>query len=126
VEVEASPRRRSRAVRFGLIITAVVILLFGVPWATLVWSGNAWPRGVLVLGTVVFALAAAAFPVLMFTGHGRGLDWASRVADTTLGVVWVLFVWSVLGQVLGLILLAAGFGGPGRARTVSAVVILVA
>ncbi|HEY0530750.1 MAG TPA: metallophosphoesterase [Actinoplanes sp.] len=127
VEVEAQPRRRrSRAARFGLIVTAVVILLFGVPWATLIWSGNAWPRAVFVLGTVVFALAAAAFPVLMFTGHGRGLDWASRIADTTLGVVWVLFVWSVIGQVVGLVLLAAGVGGPGRARTISAVVAVIA
>jgi predicted MPP superfamily phosphohydrolase len=127
VEVEAQPRRRrSRAVRIGLIVTAAVILLFGAPWATLIWSGNAWPGAVFVTGTVVFALAAAAFPVLMFIGHGRGVDAAARIADTTLGVVWVLFVWSVIGQVLGLILLAAGVGGPGRSRTVSAVVAVIA
>jgi predicted MPP superfamily phosphohydrolase len=107
-------------------VTAVIILLFGVPWATLIWSGNAWPRAVLVLGTAVFALAAVAFPVLMLAGHGRGHDRAARVADTTLGVVWVLFVWSIIGQVLGLVLLAAGFGGPGRARPVTAVVAVVA
>jgi predicted MPP superfamily phosphohydrolase len=112
-------------VRFGLIISAVVVLLFGMPWATLVWSGNAWPTAVFVLGTVVFVAAAAAFPVLMFTGHGRGLDWAARTADTMLGVVWVLFVWSILGQVLGLILRAAGVAGPGRSRLVSAVVLLI-
>jgi predicted MPP superfamily phosphohydrolase len=125
--VETEPRRRrSRAARFGLIVSAVLILLFGVPWATLVWSGNAWPTAVFVLGTVVFAVAAAAFPALMFTGHGgRHLDWAARIADTMLGVVWVLFVWSVLGQVLGLILLAAGVAAPGRSRLISAVVLLI-
>jgi predicted MPP superfamily phosphohydrolase len=126
VETER-PRRRSRAARFGLIITAVLILLFGVPWATLIWSGNAWPTTVFVLGTVLFGLAAAAFPVLMFSGHGgRHLDWAARTADTMLGMVWVLFVWSILGQVLGLILLAAGVAGPGRSRLVTVVVLLVA
>jgi hypothetical protein len=111
--VETEPRRRrSRAVRFGLILTGVVILLFGVPWATLIWSGNAWPAPVFWLGTAVFAVAAATFPVLMLTGHGRGLDWAARVADTMLGVVWVLFVWSILGQVLGVVLRAAPPAGP--------------
>jgi uncharacterized protein len=126
-EVEAEPRRgRSRALRFGLIVTGVLILLFGVPWATLFWSGNDWPRPVFVLGTVVFVVAAASFPVLMFVGHGRHLDRPSKIADTMLGVVWVLFVWSILGQLLGLVLLAAGASAPGRARLISAVVLLIA
>ncbi len=124
--VETEPRRRrSRAARFGLIISAVVVLLFGVPWATVIWSGNAWPTPVFVAGTVIFGVAAVVFPVLMFAGHGRGLDWAARTADTMLGTVWVLFVWSVLGQVLGLILLAAGVAGPGRSRLVTVVVLLI-
>jgi len=125
--VQAEPRRRSRALRFGLIVTAILILLFGVPWATLIWSGNAWPPAVFATGTTIFAVVLVAFPVLMITGHGRRhLDWAARTADTLLGVVWVLFVWSILGQVLGLILALAGIAGPARSRVVTAVVALIA
>jgi predicted MPP superfamily phosphohydrolase len=112
---------------FGLIITGVLVLLFGVPWWTLVLAGNHWPGAVTVTATVLVALALAAFPVLMVVGHGsRHLDWAARTADTMLGVVWVLFVWAVLGNVLRLALALAGVGDPARSRAVSAAVILVA
>jgi predicted MPP superfamily phosphohydrolase len=126
--VEAEPRRRTgRAVRIGLTVAAVLVLLFGVPWWTLVWSGNHWPGGVFVAGTVVFAGAAALFPLLMVAGHGRRhFDWAARIADTLLGVVWVLFTWAILGNVLGLILALSGAGDPLRSRVVTAVVAAVA
>jgi predicted MPP superfamily phosphohydrolase len=124
--VETAPRRRApRVIRFALIITAILLLLFGVPWWTLIVSGNHWPAAVAVTGTVVFALALVAFPVLMFSGHGRRhWDWAARIADTMLGVVWVLFVWSVLGQVLAAVLW--GVGAPARYRIATVVVALVA
>jgi uncharacterized protein len=121
----AKPRRRRAGARFGVILVAVLALLFGVPWATLVWSGNAWPAPVLIVGTALFVLAAAGFPVLMFRGHGRHDDRSSRIADTTLGVIWQLFVWSVLGQVLGLALALAGVGDPVRSRVVAGLVLLV-
>ncbi|MEU0556137.1 metallophosphoesterase [Dactylosporangium sp. NPDC006015] len=121
---EAVPvaRRRSllRPVLFALTLTTVLALLFGVPWWSLVLSGNAWPLGVRVTGTVLFAGAAVAFPVLMMLGHGRRhVDWASRVADTTLGVVWQLFVWAVAGDLLRLGLLAGGVDDPLRSRIVA-------
>jgi len=126
--VEAEPRRRTgRAVRIGLTVAAVLVLLFGVPWWTLVWSGNHWPGGVFVTGTVVFAGALALFPLLMVAGHGhRHFDWAARIADTLLGVVWVLFTWAILGNLLGLILALSGAGDPLRSRVVTAVVAAVA
>jgi predicted MPP superfamily phosphohydrolase len=127
--VETEPRRRpGRAIRFALIVAAVLLLLFGVPWWTLIGSGNDWPTGVFITGTVVFALAAAAFPVLMFTGHGRNhRDGPAVIADTMLGVVWVLFVWSILGQVLAAILWLAGTDDPARSRiaTVAALTVSV-
>nr|BFE71380.1 hypothetical protein GCM10020092_046810 [Actinoplanes digitatis] len=126
VEAETAPRRRrGSALRFGLIVSAVLLLLFGVPWWTLLWSGNRWPGAVFAAGTVLVAATAAAFPVLMFRGHGRHHDGSARVADTLLGVVWVLFVWSILGGVLRLALALAGVGDPVRSRIVTAAVALI-
>jgi predicted MPP superfamily phosphohydrolase len=124
--VETKPgRRASRVVRIALTITAILALLFVVPWWTLLLGGNHWPGWVVVLGTVVFAGALVAFPVLMIVGHGRHRDWAARIGDVELGVIWVLFVWSILGNVLRLILLAAGVADPARSRISTAVVAAV-
>ncbi|MFF5076756.1 metallophosphoesterase [Actinoplanes sp. NPDC000266] len=125
--VETEPRRRpSRALRFGLILVAVLALLFGVPWWTLIGGGNHWPAGVFVTGTVVFAVVLVAFPLLMFSGHGRNhRDVPAVIADTTLGVIWVLFVQSLLGQVLALLLWAFGVGDPARYRIATLVVAVV-
>jgi predicted MPP superfamily phosphohydrolase len=125
--VESEPRRRApRRSRFGAIVLAVVALLFGVPLVTLVWSGNDWPLGVRLGGTAVFVLVALSFPVLMFRGHGGHSDAAARVADTLLGVVWVLFTWSVIGQVASFGLGLAGVADPVRSRAVTAVVLVTA
>jgi predicted MPP superfamily phosphohydrolase len=76
---------------------------------------------------VIFAVALVAFPVLKATGHGRRhLDSAAVVADALLGIVWVLFVWAVLGNVLRLILALSGVDDPARSRVVTAVVALIA
>ncbi|WP_132123771.1 metallophosphoesterase [Actinocrispum wychmicini] len=78
--------------------------MFGVPWWTVVGE-PAWPTAVTVAGTVVFAAAVVGFPALMFLGHSsRGQDWAARIGDITLGVIWVLLVWSVIGQVASIVL----------------------
>jgi predicted MPP superfamily phosphohydrolase len=124
--VEAQPKRRaSRVIRFGLTITVILAVLFVVPWWTLLLAGNHWPGWVVVTGTVVFAVALLAFPVLMVAGHGRRRqDWAARISDVELGVIWVLFVWAILGNVLRLFLL--GVADPARSRLVTAVVAVVA
>ncbi|WP_246607503.1 metallophosphoesterase [Paractinoplanes toevensis] len=127
-EVETEPRRRGgRVVRFAFIVGAVLLLLFGVPWWTLIAGGNHWPTPVFVTGTIVVVLAVAAFPALMFSGHGRHhRDGPAKIADTVLGVVWVLFVWSIIGQVLALVLGLAGVDSPARYRIATAVVTLIA
>lgn len=124
--VDTEPRKRGpRVARFGAMLVVVIALLFGVPWATVVWSGNDWPLPVFVAGSLLFLGVAAGFPWLMFRGHGAGRDREARIADTLLGVAWVLFVWSIIGQVLGLLLMAAGVDGPLRSRLVSAFVVVV-
>ncbi|GAB4050830.1 metallophosphoesterase [Catellatospora paridis] len=125
--VQAAPARRSlRPLLFGLTVTTVLGLLFGVPWWTLLLAGAHWPTPVVAGGTALFALAALAFPVLMFQGHARGKDWASRIADTTLGVIWVLFVWALLGNVLRAALALGGVADPLRSRITAAAVAVVA
>ena len=85
------------------LVGLIVALLFGVPWWTLVGAPG-WPVAAVVAGTAVAVLAAVALPFLMVLGHGRRQrDAAARVGDTLLGVIWVLFAWSVLGLVAGLV-----------------------
>jgi predicted MPP superfamily phosphohydrolase len=110
-----------------LIVTVVLLLLFSVPWWTLVRAGNHWPGSLTTTLTVLTAIGVVAFPVLMFLGHGRRhVDWAARIADTELGVIWVLFVFSILGNVLRPGLALAGVADPARSRIVTLVVAVIA
>jgi predicted MPP superfamily phosphohydrolase len=60
----------------------------------------------------------------MYLGHGpRHLDWAARIGDTLLGVVWVLFAWALLGNVLRAALAVAGVADPTRSRVVASSVL---
>ncbi|MFD9959893.1 metallophosphoesterase [Amycolatopsis sp. NPDC058986] len=100
------------------------LLLFGVPWLSLVLAPD-WSAAGFTIGTVVFAAALLALPALMILGHGpRQLDAAARAGDILLGVVWVLFTWSVLGQLVRLVLALSGVDDP--ARTVAVVTAAVA
>lgn len=113
-----------RAVRVGAVLVAVVGLLVGLPWWTLV-AAPGWPAAVTGAGAVVFVAAAVGLPALMILGHVRGLDTAARAGDTLLGVVWVLFVWSVPGNVLRLVLSAAGVGQATRIAALAVVAVAV-
>jgi uncharacterized protein len=121
---EAAPARRRAAVwRFAATLTAVVALLFGVPYWTLFLAGAAWPGWVVATGTVLFLAAAVALPALMVAGHGRRhRDGAAVAGDTLLGVIWVLFAWAVLGNVLELALALGGVADPTRSRIVAVAV----
>ncbi|RZU48399.1 hypothetical protein EV385_0113 [Krasilnikovia cinnamomea] len=112
--------------RFAATITAITLLLFGVPWWTLLLAGNHWPTAVVTGGTVLFVAALVSFPPLMMAGHGRHLDWAARVSDTELGVIWVLFAWAVLGNLLRPVLQLAGVADPLRSRLITVAVVGVA
>lgn len=124
---QVAPARRSlRPLLFGVTIAAVLALLFGVPWWTLVVADTRWPTAVVVAGTIVFVGVFVAFPVLMYLGHGSNhQDWAARTGDTILGVIWVMFVWALLGNVLRLALVIAGVVDPVRSRIVAAAIVAV-
>ncbi|MEY9874500.1 putative MPP superfamily phosphohydrolase [Streptacidiphilus sp. MAP12-33] len=110
----------------GGVVFLVLGLLFVLPWGTLFAFGVDWPFPVFLAGTVLFAAGLVSFPYLMAAGHGkRHDDRASRIADTMLGVVWVLFTWSVVGGLAHLVLMTVGLGGVGPARAVAVAVAVV-
>jgi len=127
-EAEAAPRasRSLRRLRFGATLAAILALLFGVPWWTLAVAGARWPGAVVAAATILFGGALLALPVLMYLGHGRrAMDRAAVAGDTILGVIWVLFAWAVLGNLLRLALAGAGVADPARSRVVAVAVVAV-
>ena len=61
----------------------------------------------------------------MMLGHGRRhLDGAAAVGDALLGAAWVLFVWSVLGQVAAAGVVRRGGRGSVRSRAVAGAVVV--
>jgi len=116
--------KRRRLAGFVAVLATVTALLFGVPLWTLVLA-PAWPGAVTLAGTLAFIAAAVAQPLLMYLGHGRGSDAAAVAGDTLLGVIWVLFTWSVFGTIAGLALAAIGVDAPLRQRTVAVTVLAV-
>lgn len=127
VQVEPADQTRSRRRWLRLIpLFVITLILLGVPWWTLLASGTHWPTAVVVVGSLVFAAAFVGLPALMLLGRGgRRPDWASIAADGLLGAVWVLFVWSVSGQFLRLVLLVSGVDDPSRSRVVAGAVLAV-
>ncbi|PYC80557.1 metallophosphoesterase [Streptomyces tateyamensis] len=117
--------RRSVARRLAVLVLVLLVLCLP-PWWTLFAAGAQWPWPVSVLGTAVFAAWLVGFPFLMVAGHrAQRSDRAARIADTSLGVVWVLFTWSVLGGLADLVLGGLDLGGTGRARAVALAVAVV-
>lgn len=127
VQLESAPPPRSRR-RWILLIPVfgILLILLAVPWWTLLSAGTRWPTAVVVVGTLLFAAAFVGLPMSMVVGHGRRhRDWAAVTGDVLLGVIWVLFVWSVLAQLLRLALLLFGVEDPTRSRVVAGVVVIV-
>jgi uncharacterized protein len=120
----AEPTRAPRRLRRLVIVVTVLLILLGLPWWTLLSAGTHWPGAVGIAGSLVFVGILVGLPVQMMLGHGhRHRDWAAATGDALLGVVWVLFVWSGLGQLLRLGLFAVGVDDPTRSRVVAGAVI---
>lgn len=127
VGAATTPGARSSRRGLRLIpVFTVMLLLLAVPWWTLLAAGNRWPTAAVVAGTLVFAAVFVGLPAMMLLGHGGGRpEWVALTADSLLGAVWVLFVWSVLGQLLRLVLLVSGVDDPVRSRMVAGAVVVV-
>lgn len=107
------------------MVLTVAAPLFGVPWLGLVATVSR-PTWVLVAGTISTLIGLAALPVLMARGHGRRQsDTSARIGDTLLGLVWMLFVWTVLSQLLRLALMVLGMGDPALGRFIAVAVVVV-
>ncbi|MCW2553135.1 MAG: metallophosphoesterase [Mycobacterium sp.] len=127
VVVETTSRHPGRRWLRLVVVFVIMLLLFGVPWWTLLSAGTAWPTAVVVVGTIAFVAAFVGLPTMMMLGHGRRhLDWAAVVGDALLGAAWVLFVWSILAQLLRLALRLVGIEEPPRSRAVAVTVVVVA
>lgn len=108
------------------LFLAIPAILFLVPWWTLVGAPTEGTGPLFWLGTAAFALAVIALPASMFLGHGPAQsDAASIVGDTLLGIAWVVFSWSVIGNIAGLALAVGGVHDPDRSRIVAAGVLVV-
>ncbi|HET8551893.1 MAG TPA: metallophosphoesterase [Gammaproteobacteria bacterium] len=121
----SSSRRSLRRVSVTATIIAILLVLFGLPWWTLVAAGARWPSRIFIGATIAVAAALVSFFPLMYLGHRKHQDWAARIGDMILGVIWVLFAWSVLGNVLRLGLALGGVGDLVRSRIVTATVVVV-
>ena len=120
-ETAHPPRRGSRWRRITLVCT-VLALLFGVPWWTLVLA-PAWPTAITVAGTVLVAAALIGLPTLLFIGHGRHRDLPAAWGDALLGAIWVVFVWSIPGSALQMVLKIGGADDALWSRVVAGMVI---
>jgi len=106
------------------VLVAVLLLLHGLPWWRLVLAPQ-WPAAAGVVGTVLAVVAFIGFPAAMWKGHGRaGRDGLAVLGDTWLGVVWQLFVWSLLSGLLDVVLALSGTRDPARSRWVAGVVLV--
>jgi predicted MPP superfamily phosphohydrolase len=118
--------RRGRGWRRLLPVVVIELVLLGVPWWTLLSAGTAWPVAVVVVGSLAFAAAFVGLPVAMTLGHGkRHRDRTAVAGNGLLGAMWVLFVWSVLAQLLRLGLVIGGVEDPTRSRIVAAAIVVV-
>ncbi|MET7769563.1 metallophosphoesterase [Nocardia sp. NPDC005366] len=98
-----------------IMFLAIPALLFALPWWTLVAAPTSGASTLFWLGSAVFLLGYLTLPAAMLSGHGtRQSDIASIVGDTLLGIMWVVFSWSVIGTVAGWVLTLAGIDDHAR------------
>jgi len=115
---------RSRRGVFLTVLVLVLLLLHGIPWWMLVLQPQ-WPGSITVLGSVLAMAGLVGLPLAMWKGHGRAhRDNLAVWGDTWLGLIWQLFIWTVLAELLELILALIGGEALGRHRWVAEIVVV--
>ncbi|TWP50715.1 metallophosphoesterase [Lentzea tibetensis] len=112
----ARPRLSVRRVVFTLVLLTITTLLFWVPWAGLFPASAEWPSPVRAVSGVLFVAAAITFIALITRRHS---DRAARIAHLMLGVAWIAFAWTLITDLLRLVLLVSGVDNPLRSRIVA-------
>jgi predicted MPP superfamily phosphohydrolase len=112
-ETVVRPRRRRR-LRWLAVPIAITAILHVVPWWRLVLAPG-WPTGVVVAVTVATVVLAVGLPVALIAGRRRGIEGLLTVGAVWLGVIWQLFVWTLAGECVRAVLVAAGVRDPLRA-----------
>ncbi|MBW4717944.1 metallophosphoesterase [Saccharothrix obliqua] len=120
-----SPGANRRRIGFGVVLFVITTLLFWVPWTGLLAPGAQWPRGVVVAGTALIAVAYVAFPFLLIRALGRHSDRAARIALPLLGIAWIAFAWTIATHVLRLVLALAGVENPLRGRVIAVLLVVI-
>lgn len=111
------PPRTAGALGFALLVCAIVLLLHIYPAVRLLAGADVMSTSLSVLTGGVLAVTML---TLFISGHIGGRDLRATVGDVWLGVAFQLFVWTLFGEVLRLVLWAAD--APGRGVLVSVVV----
>jgi predicted MPP superfamily phosphohydrolase len=109
-------------VRRVLVPFLISGILHVVPWWRLVLTPQ-WPAGAVVVATVVVAVLMIGLPAALMVGRLRGREGLLTSGAVWLGVMWQLFVWTLVGELLRLTLAAAGVPDPLGARVVALVVL---
>ncbi|MFE3317960.1 metallophosphoesterase [Nocardia sp. NPDC059195] len=111
-----------------LVIAIVLVpaVMFVVPWWVLVAAPTGRSGTRFRVGTVVCVVGYLCLPVALFFGHGPPqFDPAAIVGDVLLGVLWVVFVWSLIGSVVRGALRVAGVERIRASRGVALAVVAV-
>jgi uncharacterized protein len=116
------PRRGRRRARWVLVPFLVSGILHVVPWWRLALTPS-WPPAAAAAATVAAVVLGIGLPTALVVGRGRRIGAAATLGPVWLGIIWQLFVWTLVGELLRLALFAAGVPDPLRARAVALAVV---
>ncbi|MFC6010772.1 metallophosphoesterase [Nocardia lasii] len=109
-----------------LVIVVVVAVMFAVPWWMLVAAPTQRAGRWFRVGTVISALGFVGVPIAMVLGHGPPqFDPAAIAGDVAVGVLWIVFVWSLIGIFLRAVLRVVGLTSVRVTQAIAVAVVAV-